>query len=180
MITNKQLQFINSLADPEYRKAFADEMVGTGLAFQIRLLRNARNLTQKALADRVGNNQVTISQWENPNYGRYSINTLKQLAAAFDVGLLVRFVSFSELADWTIDVRAERLTPPSYDEERQLSFGGISAEPAWKGIEDQWIDAAISSPMAWSGTELTADNNAPRIRAEKRNSSIEELSYAAA
>ena len=125
MTTNKQWQFITNLSDPEYRKAFVDEMVGTGLAFQIRRLRNARSLTQKALADQMGNNQVTISQWENPGYGSYSLSSLKQLASAFDVGLLVRFVSFSELADWTIDVGDERLTPPTYEDERQLSFWRI-------------------------------------------------------
>jgi len=34
----------------------------------------------------------------------------------------VRFVAFSELADWTVDVSPARLTPPSYEEERQSAF----------------------------------------------------------
>lgn len=148
MSTNKQWQFIKSLADTEYRKAVVDDLVGTGLAFQIRQLRNARTLTQKALADQIGNNQVTISQWENPNYGKYSLSSLKELAAAFDVGLLVRFVSFGELADWTIDVSPERLVPKSYGEELQLSFWDI------KGFEGELAHDAnepkrIKDGSAW-------------------------------
>ena len=123
MITHKQQEFMDNLSDSKYRAVFADELVGTSLAFQIRRLRDARGLSQTELANQVGNKQPTISLWEDPNYGRYTLSKLKELAAAFDVGLLVRFVSFGELAEWTVDVRPERQTPPTYDQERQLSFG---------------------------------------------------------
>lgn len=123
MITVKQRKFLDSLTDREYREMFADELVGTSLAFQIRRLREARQLTQSDISGLTGKAQPTISQWEDPNYGRYTLSTLKELAAAFDLALLVRFVSFSELADWTVDVAPDRLTPPSYEDERQMSFG---------------------------------------------------------
>lgn len=61
--------------------------------------------------------QETLSQWENPNYGNYTLRTLKKLAAAFDVGLLVRFVPFSELIHWTVRIKPERLAPPSFTQE---------------------------------------------------------------
>lgn len=122
-LSRKQREFLNDLEDNEYRNLFAGELVGTSLAFQIRRLRDARGFTQDELAQLADKKQETISQWENPDYGRYTLSTLKTLAGAFDVGLLVRFVSFSELADWTIDVSPERLTPPSYEEE--LSFAAV-------------------------------------------------------
>ena len=119
MSSNRRHQVFESLRDNDYRSAFTDEHVGTGLAFQIRLLREDNGWTQEELAQRASKAQETISQWENPNYGRYSLNTLKELAKAFDVGLLVRFVAFSELVDWTVDVTPTRLLPPSYSKERQ-------------------------------------------------------------
>lgn len=122
MITVKQRKFLDSLTDKEYREMFADELVGTSLAFQIRRLREARQLTQSDISGLTGKAQPTISQWEDPSYGRYTLSTLKELAAAFGLALLVRFVSFSELADWTVDVAPDRLTPPSYEDERQMSF----------------------------------------------------------
>ena len=126
MITNKHWEFMDGLEDKEYRRVFAEEHVGTGLAFQIRRMREARGWTQEEIAQRTEKAQETISQWENPSYGRYSLSTLKQLAAAFDVALLVRLVSFSELADWTVDVNPQRLTPPGYEEERQM--------PIWRVV----------------------------------------------
>ena len=116
MSTTKREQVWNSLKDPEYRRLFAAD-VGTGLAFQIKLMRDKRKWTQKQLAERTGKAQETISQLENPNYGRYSLNTLERLAGAFDVGLFVKFVPFSELVDWVVDLKEKKLTPPSFGEE---------------------------------------------------------------
>ena len=131
MITAKQRNFLDGLSDKEYREMFADELVGTSLAFQIRRLREARNLSQVDISKLTGKAQPTISQWEDPNYGRYTLSTLKELATAFGVALLVRFISFGELADWTVDVSQNRLTPPSYDEERQATFAGFSGGFTW-------------------------------------------------
>jgi transcriptional regulator with XRE-family HTH domain len=125
MLSNKQREFMDTLRDREYRRAFADE-IATSLAFQIRRLREARQWSQEDLAEKTEKKQPTISQWEDPNYGRYSLKTLKELAAAFDVALLVRFAAFSELADWTVDVPPSRLTPPSYEEERQSALTDMS------------------------------------------------------
>lgn len=112
----KRDQIIKGLRDPEYRRALADD-IGTGIAFQIRLLREDRGWTQGELAERMAKRQETISQWENPNYGRYTLSTLKDLAAAFDVAPIVRFAPFSELVEWTISLSPERLAPPSFDAE---------------------------------------------------------------
>lgn len=44
-----------------------------------------------------GIKQQAISRLENPSYGKATLTTLKRIAAAFDVGLLVEFVPFSQL-----------------------------------------------------------------------------------
>lgn len=117
MISDRRKQIMSSLRDEEYRQAFVAEDVGVGLAFQIKLLREDRDLKQEELGHLIGSRQSTISQLENPNYGRYSLETLKQLAAAFDVGLLVKFVPFSELVDWTLNLTHRRLAPPAFAQE---------------------------------------------------------------
>jgi transcriptional regulator with XRE-family HTH domain len=45
-------------------------------------------------------NQNAISRLESVDYGRPTITTLKRLAAALDVSLIVRFAPFSEVVDW--------------------------------------------------------------------------------
>jgi transcriptional regulator with XRE-family HTH domain len=116
MTATKYEQIWHSLEDEEYRREFNAD-VDTGLAFQIRALREKNGWTQGELAERAGSDQGTISQWENPNYGRYTLKTLKSLANAFDVGLLVRFAPFSELALWHATLTPRSLAPHSFDEE---------------------------------------------------------------
>jgi transcriptional regulator with XRE-family HTH domain len=106
-----------SLEDEEYRHEFSSD-VGTGLSFQIRALREKKGWTQEELAARTGKKQETISQWENPDYGSYTLNSLKSLASAFDVALIVKYAPFSELVDWTVNLSPSRLAPLSFEEER--------------------------------------------------------------
>jgi HTH-type transcriptional regulator/antitoxin HipB len=117
-MTTKADQLWKSIEDDEIRREFNVD-VDTGLAFQIRLLREKNGWTQEQLAERAGSKQETICQWENPNYGRYTLTTLKSLATAFDVGLMVKFAPFSEVIEWNANLTPERLAPPSFAEERQ-------------------------------------------------------------
>jgi transcriptional regulator with XRE-family HTH domain len=122
MISDKEKQILDSLKDKEYREALAIEHVNTTLAMQIRNLREKNQWKQSDLADCMGKNQESISQWENPDYGRHSISTLKALAVAFDVALLVKFIPFSELVEDMINLSETRLSPPSFTEEQNRNY----------------------------------------------------------
>jgi len=118
-IANKREQIWQSLNDYEYRHQFIGEEINVGIAFQIRSLRNRqKKLKQDELARLMNVKQPLVSSWENPNYGKYTLGTLKGLAKAFDVGLLVRFVPFSKLADWAANLTHDDIAPPSFDEEQ--------------------------------------------------------------
>ena len=105
------------LNDRDYRDQFAEDNIGTGLAFQIRQMRDGREWDQEKLATLMHKTQPQIAQWENPNYGRYTLKTLLEFRKAFDVALFVKFVPFSELVDWTMNLTPERQAPPSFEEE---------------------------------------------------------------
>lgn len=81
----------------EYRDGYAEAQLSIEIPFQILALRKARGWTQAQLADRCGIPQARISHIEQPGRDPLSLRTLYRLASAFDVGLLVQFVSFSEL-----------------------------------------------------------------------------------
>jgi len=127
MNTTKHEQMWESLQDPDFRQQFIDEYINVGIAFQIHGLRERQGLKQKQLAERLGDEkkQPLISAWENPNYGKYTLGTLKDLAKAFDVGLLVRFVPFSTLVDWTINLTYDVIAPPSFSEEQNYAVASI-------------------------------------------------------
>ena len=134
MNTNKREQMWESLRDPEFRRQFIDEHINVGIAFQIRSLRNRQNLTQADLAELLDVKQPLVSAWENPNYGKYTLSTLKEVAKVLDVGLLVRFVPFSLLVDWAANLKPDDIAPPSFKEEQSSN--------AWiTSVEKTFIDA---------------------------------------
>lgn len=122
MITpSKRREVIAALADKAYRDAYVAAEINTTLPFQIRATRDKRGLTQADLAARTGQDQRTISQFENPNYGKLTLTSLKRLASALDVALVVRLVPFSELIDWTTTVSSDRMAVPAFDEDKGLA-----------------------------------------------------------
>lgn len=84
-----------------HRAAFVASQISIGVPFQIRALRKQRKWDQKKLAQEAGMLQPRISAMEKPGYGSLTIETLKRLASAFDVALVVRFAPFSELLRWS-------------------------------------------------------------------------------
>ena len=82
------------------RERFVESHLGKGIAYQIRAIRDKFGWSQTELAEKVGMTQNAISRLESAEYGKPTLTTLKRLAAAFDVGLIVRFVPFSEMVHW--------------------------------------------------------------------------------
>jgi transcriptional regulator with XRE-family HTH domain len=106
------------------RAQFVSSHVDKTIAFQLRAIRDQQNLSQEKLADLVGMNQNAISRLESEWYGKPTIRTLKRLASALDVALVVRFVPFSQLVNWVsgtpfveAGLSTESLAVPSFDSE---------------------------------------------------------------
>ena len=153
---NRYDQMWESLQDPTYRKQLIDEHINVGIAFQINGIRQRQKLTQKDLANLLGDKkkQPLISSWENPNYGRYTLNTLKDLAKAFDVGLLVRFVPFSKMIEWTVGLTSKSIAPASFTEEQSgIEFFTQMSKMLNKPVEYRYVADANEI------TESQEDNN---------------------
>lgn len=152
-MNSKQEQMREILKDEDSRQQIIEEHVNEGIAFQIRSLRNRQELNQSQLAKKMNLKQSQISEWENPNYGKYTLATLKELAKAFDVGLLVRFVPFSKLVDWTVNLTSDIIAPPSFAEEQKhaLTSGAGAPNP----IDNSLYDYMDANGLL-SGTSLSA------------------------
>jgi transcriptional regulator with XRE-family HTH domain len=115
--TYKQ-ELLNDLKDKEYREAFVASHINNGISFQIKTMReNRNNMTQAELANLTGMKQTAISRLENPTYGHFTLNTLKNIASAFDVALMVKFVPFSELVKWDLNLSSESLNASSFKQD---------------------------------------------------------------
>ena len=105
------------LRDKAYRDGYTEAQHSIEVPFQIRAIRKARGWTQTQLAERSGIPQARISHIEQPGREPLSLRTLYRLAAAFDVGLLVQFVPFSELVRRETAFDPETFRVPSFTED---------------------------------------------------------------
>lgn len=111
------LQSKTSWTDREYRHIYASAAVEQGLAYQIRINRELRGMTQKELAKALKTKQSAVSRLEDPDYGKHSLQMLKKVASFLDCALIVKFAGFSKLARESQSLSEEHLFAPSYDDE---------------------------------------------------------------
>lgn len=77
-----------------YRHAYVDDFTDAFIATQVKVLREQRNLKQDQLGALAGMRQSQISELEDVNNRSWKVRTLKKLARAFDLVLVVRFEEF--------------------------------------------------------------------------------------
>jgi len=120
----------NELQNREFRQSYVTENLRRGLAYQIRAIREARGWSQAELGHETQKPQSNVSRWEDPTYGKFSLQTLLEIADAFDVALIVRFAPFTELLETVADLSPHTLAVASYDEEieavQQEGLGGAA------------------------------------------------------
>lgn len=75
--------------NPEFRKAFAEEMGRIKLAHDIRTLRQSRHMTQRDVAEKAEMPRSVIARIESGTHN-FSISTLHKIARVFDrnIGLV--------------------------------------------------------------------------------------------
>jgi ribosome-binding protein aMBF1 (putative translation factor) len=118
---------------PAVRSKFVESHLSKNIAFQVRAMRARNDWSQQELADTLETNQNAIYRLENPSKVKPTLSTLKKVAAAFDVALIVRFVPFSQLVNWVTGTEytekglsTDSLAVPSFAEEcGNIALGSI-------------------------------------------------------
>lgn len=128
MIATLTEKLLNKLRRRSYRAAYVDENVRTGIAHQIRALREQRGWSQKKLAEVLGKPQSVVSRIEDPDYGKLSIQTLLEIAEALDIALLIRYVAFPDFITQMRNVTPEALGADSFSEDQ---FATLPDQPRY-------------------------------------------------
>jgi transcriptional regulator with XRE-family HTH domain len=137
----------DELENKEFRDSYVAENVRRGLAYQITALRDARNWSRAEFARKAGKPQSNLHRWEDPTYGKFSLSTLIEIAAIFDVGLVARFVSFEEL----LALRPARVAPLDYQKEREwLATQNAKEVHAGSAVEafSKWPEQRTNSNLS--------------------------------
>jgi hypothetical protein len=119
-IATTKRDILDSLKDREFRAAWNLENVYTTICFQLRALREQRELSQGAFGNQVKPRmaQERISILEDPNAdSKPTLNTLLRLADAADVGLEVRFVPFGTVLSRSVHTDMAKLEVDSFVDE---------------------------------------------------------------
>jgi transcriptional regulator with XRE-family HTH domain len=119
MTTNREA-IVQSLGTKSYRHKLVSEHLKRNPSVQIRAMREKCGWTQRELGNLADVKQNWISHIESPDYENYNLRTLKKLAVAFDVALVVWYIPFSQFVDRIANLEMQDLAPPGYDDDKAL------------------------------------------------------------
>jgi transcriptional regulator with XRE-family HTH domain len=145
-------QFIRQIGEREMRHAYMADQVRTRIALQIRALRDQaeRRWSQVELGRRAGKPQNVISRIENPDYGQITLQTLFDMAAAFDLPI---YVDFSEWEEWLAHMK-----DLSSNSLQRRSFGLDQLVSSVRASVAQPVAAAAAAEAAARGSNQPVPN----------------------
>jgi transcriptional regulator with XRE-family HTH domain len=160
-VSGKSSQIINLLRDKHARAAYIRGKLGVLVPSQIRALRLKSALpTQKDLAKVSGIHQSRISMLETPGASNVTLETLAKLAAIFKVGLIVKFVPFSEMLRWENDFSQDSFNVIRLEDDAQFIAP----------LERDWTEAGSCTagmdtiPLSRGGCRITGEIRAVVIQ----------------
>lgn len=149
-------RFADELDDPEMRHAYLAAQTRTKVANQIRALRAQRGWTQSRLGEEMGGvPQGNVARLEDREKINARIDTLVELAAAYDVGLIIEFVNYRDFLIRTRNLSPEALQVPSFTQGSLAMLTGEKPHQVASSVASS--NASIQVFQIQSGQEQPVD-----------------------
>ncbi len=110
------------------RASYIRAKINVLLPAQLRALRLRRPLKQAEFAKEAGMKQSRISAMECPGAVNFTIETLVRAAAALKVGLVVKFVPFSEMVRWENNFNQDSFDVAPIDRDVEFITGNLAPQ----------------------------------------------------
>lgn len=99
------------LRERDFRAAYIRAKLDVLIPSQLRALRLGQDKTQPEVANMADMKQSRISAMETPGRVNFNLETLVRMAATQNVGLVVKFVPFSEMLEWENSYSQDAFNP---------------------------------------------------------------------
>lgn len=123
VLSDRYEQLVTEMDDPEFRHSYGETLVKRLLARQMKDFRGDQS--QAVFADVLDEHQSRISDFENPNYGRQTLQTCFKIAEKLDVFFIGLYVSAEDFIRLTDDIFKMPTRPHSYDSKRAHEFARL-------------------------------------------------------
>lgn len=161
------------MARKPYRDAYVSAHISNTVAAQISAMRETRGWTQKDLAEKAGMKQSRVSVLEDPNTENFEARTLRRIAAAFDVGLTIRFLPFSDLIKWADAISDEKMNVRQFNDDFLGAPNTFSNNASMLEVVDIYPAEREASgshvgPIGWLQPAMSASEGLQRLSVVSR------------
>lgn len=113
--SHRLTRLASKLADKAYRGSYVAHQTRQFLARQMRALRGEKS--QKEFGELLGKPQSVVSRLEDPNYGKWALQTLFDVANSCDRAVIVRIVDYPTFLRFTSDMTNAAARPDAYKQD---------------------------------------------------------------
>lgn len=125
---------IEKFRNKKYRNSYVASHTRRFLARQMRKLR--ANRSQEEFGEIIDKQQTVVSRLEDPKYGKWTLQTLFDVAEKLDLAVIVRFVDHATFLRFTESMDEDATVPTAYSQE---TMDEMLATPASHSLLDRIV-----------------------------------------